>query len=256
MLGATLGSPVPTLLRLGLPFALVNLVLAAACGGDDAPEATSTVVPVPTIPTAPPQVRDGGAGPTALALGPRYNETTLALLPVAQPFGVREVVEAIDANEVFEVRRFVSAGSDQPVVVGVCSPRAPDGVVLQTRHMGGGVATLFVWAYEDTSAIVEDWFTVQGVFRPLPPRPIEDFNTPGPPTPPPTPEEGEEPEPTDPESLCTTTSRATAGMIVALQHENLVIVLTEASPHPGPLYTSPGANAELLDVLRSLEAPP
>ena len=136
MLGATLGSPVPTLLRLVLPIALVALVLAAACGGDDAPEATSTVVPVPTIPTAPPQVRDDGAGPTALALGPRYNETTLALLPVAEPLGVRELVETIDANEAFEVRRFVSAGSDQPVVVGVCSPRAPNGVVLQTPPHG------------------------------------------------------------------------------------------------------------------------
>lgn len=251
--------PVPLRrLHLALPIALALLVLAAACGGDGASEATPTVVPRPTLPAPPPQIREDAGGPAPLALGPRYDEATIALLPDAEPFGVRDVVEAIDASAAFTVHRFVSAGSSQPVVVGLCSPRAPIGVVLQAQHTSGAVSTLFVWAYEDRGAIVEDWLPVDdGALRPLPPRPIQDYEQPGAPTPRPTPDpDGATPEATDPLTLCTTTQGATIGMLAALQEQNLVILLTEASPHPGSIHTSHGANDELLAILRALEAAP
>lgn len=251
--------PVPLRhIPLALPVALALLALATACGGDGASEATPTVVPRPTLPAPPPQIREDAGGPAPLALGPRYDEATLALLPGAEPLSVRDVVEAIDASDAFTAHRFVSAGSSQPVVVGLCSPRAPIGVVLQAQHTSGAVATLFVWAYENRRAILEDWLPLEGgALRPLPPRPIDDYQLPGPPTPQPTPDEdGATPEPPDPLTLCTTTQGAARGMLAALQQQNLVILLTEASPHPGAVHTSPGANDELLAILRALEPAP
>jgi hypothetical protein len=242
---------------MSLALSFLALALAAACGGGSS-EPTATVVPRPTLLAPPPQIREDSGGPAALALGPRYDEATLALLPDAEPFGVRDVVEGIDASEAFTVHRFISAGSQLPVVVGLCSPRAPNGVVLQTQHTSGAVTTLFVWAYEDPGAILEDWLSLEGdALRPLPPRPIQDYLVPGPPTPRPTPDEnGATPEPPDPLTLCTTTRDAAARSLAAIQHDNLVVLLTENSPHPGAVYTSPGANAELLEVLRTLGSAP
>ena len=60
----------------------------------------------------------------------------------------------------------------------------------------------------------------------------------------------------DQQSLCTTTANATRGMLTAFRHENLIVVLTAANPHPGTIYTSPGANEELVALVRAVEGAP
>lgn len=268
MLRANGRSPVPKRVTFLAFVIAATLLLAAACGGDS-PEATSTVVPAPTLPTAVPPVAAGGTGPTQLNLGPLYTEASLTLLPQAEPLGIRDLVEAIDASAAFTVRRVAAAGSPQPVLVAVCSPFAPDGVVFQTQHVSGAVATLFVWAYDDTSAISHDWVTIEGQLRPLPPRPLSAF-APGVIDASPTStatatatpaedgdeDDGEAENDEDQQSLCTTTANATRGMLTAFRHENLIVVLTAANPHPGTIYTSPGANEELVALVRALEAAP
>ena len=45
-------------------------------------------------------------------------------------------------------------------------------------------------------------------------------------------------------------------MFTAFRHENLIVVLTGANPHPAAICTSPGANEELVALVRALEAAP
>jgi hypothetical protein len=136
-------------------------------------------------------------------------------------------------------------------------------VVFQAQHNSGAVATLFVWGYDDVGVILEDWIEVNGALLPGPLRPISAYEPGLSAADVPRPdqagsaasdaEDGDEESPAEEDQPCTTTRRVASGMLASMRYENLVVVLTGASPHPGAIYTSPGANDALLALVRTLE---
>jgi hypothetical protein len=204
-----------------------------------------------------------------VSLGPLYTEAALERLPAADPLSARDVVKVLDASEQFTVHRIATIRTLAPIFVSVCSPRAPDGVVFQAQHSSGAVATLFVWGYDDPSVILEDWIEVDDALLPGPLRPISAYepglsaaDVPRPDQPGSAAsdaegdEDGDEEPPAEEDLPCTTTLRVASGMLASTRYENLVVVLTGASPHPGAIYTSAGANDALLAIVRTLEVAP